>query len=276
MARMPTLFVSHGAPTFALQPGELGPRLAALGRQLAGVKAILVVSPHWQTRKLSVLTTAKPATVHDFGGFDPALYQLQYPAAGAPELAREAMQALSAAGFGVEADGTRGLDHGVWVPLWHMRPAADLPVFQVSLPVSLDTAAAVRLGRALAPLRDQGVLIVGSGGMTHNLYEFRQSGSGTAAAYVREFAGWTRAAVEHGELEQLVAYRRLAPHAERAHPTEEHFLPLLVAMGASDADDEVRFIEGGITHGVLAMDSYAWGLKSAQGPQSAPATSALA
>lgn len=270
MGKAPALFVSHGAPTFALEPGALGPRLASLGRQLSGAAAILVVSPHWQTRNVSVLTTAKPATVHDFGGFDPALYTLHYRAPGQPQLAAEAMRLLTAAGFTVEADGGRGLDHGAWVPLRHLRPAADLPVFQVSLPFALDTAGAVRLGQALAPLREHGVVIVGSGSMTHNLYEFRQSGTGEAA-YARQFADWTREVIEAGQLDRLVAYRRLAPHAERAHPTEEHFLPLLVAMGAHDTDEPAQLIEGGITHGVLAMDSYAWGLKPAHATQSVAA-----
>jgi 4,5-DOPA dioxygenase extradiol len=211
--------------------------------------------------------------VHDFGGFDPALYQLRYPAPGHPQLAREAIEALTAAGFHALADAGRGLDHGAWVPLWHMRPSADLPVFQVSLPPALDTAGAVRLGRALAPLRELGVVIVGSGSMTHNLYEFRQSALGSAS-YAREFAAWTRRVVEQREMERLVAYRQLAPHARRAHPTEEHFLPLLVAMGASDAAEPAHVIEGGITHGVLAMDSYAWGLASAHGPQSRESTMA--
>lgn len=275
MNKAAVFFVSHGAPTFALEPGELGPRLAALGRRLDGATAILVVSPHWQTRNVSVLTTAKPATVHDFGGFDPALYTLHYPAPGQPQLAAQAMRLLTAAGFTVDADSGRGLDHGAWVPLIHLRPTADLPVFQVSLPFDLDTAGAVRLGEALAPLREQGVVIVGSGSMTHNLYEFRQSGTGTAG-YAREFAQWTREVIEAGQLGRLVAYRRLAPHAERAHPTEEHFLPLLVAMGAHDPDEAAQFIEGGITHAVLSMDSFAWGLEQAHATQSANAAGALA
>ncbi|MEO8656477.1 MAG: class III extradiol ring-cleavage dioxygenase, partial [Ramlibacter sp.] len=122
----------------------------------------------------------------------------------------------------------------------------------------------------LAPLREQGVVIVGSGSMTHNLYEFRQSGT-SEAAYARQFADWTREVIEAGQLDRLVAYRRLAPHAERAHPTEEHLLPLLVAMGAHDTDEPAQLIEGGITHGVLAMDSYAWGMKPAHATQSVAA-----
>jgi 4,5-DOPA dioxygenase extradiol len=265
MDKAPVFFISHGAPTFALEPGELGPRLRELGGQLSGAAAVLVVSPHWQTRNLSVMSTPKPSTLHDFGGFDPALYTLQYPAPGHPQLAGEAAKLVAAAGFAVNEDARRGLDHGAWVPMLHLRPSADLPVFQVSLPFDLDTAGAVRLGQALAPLRERGVIIIGSGSLTHNLYEFRQSGSADAA-YAREFAGWTREVVAGGQIERLIAYRQLAPHAERAHPTEEHFVPLLVAMGAHSRDEAARVIEGGITYGMLSMESYAWGLDQAGTP----------
>ena len=275
MNNAPVFFISHGAPTFALEPGQLGPRLGAIGQRLSGASAILVVSPHWQTRTISVMTTARPGTVYDFGGFDPALYKLQYPAAGQPELAAEAVRLLGEAGFAVDTDARRGLDHGAWVPLMHLRPQADVPVFQVSLPAALDTAGAVRLGRALAPLRRRGVVIVGSGSLTHNLYEFRQSAS-DVAPYAREFAAWTRDVVTHGEIDRLVDYRRLAPHAERAHPTEEHFLPLLVAMGAQATGEAAQVIEGGITHGVLAMDSYVWGLDETQAASPASQAGAVA
>jgi 4,5-DOPA dioxygenase extradiol len=221
------------------------------------------------------MTTPRPGTVYDFGGFDPALYKLQYPVAGQPELAAEAVKLLGEAGFAVDTDARRGLDHGAWVPLMHLRPQADVPVFQVSLPVALDTAGAVRLGRALAPLRKRGVVIVGSGSLTHNLYEFRQSAS-DVAPYAHEFAAWTRNVVTQGEVERLIDYRRLAPHAERAHPTEEHFLPLLVAMGASTRDEAAQVIEGGITYGVLAMDSYVWGLAEMQAANPASEAGAVA
>ena len=275
MNNAPVFFISHGAPTFALEPGQLGPRLGDLGQRLSGASAILVVSPHWQTRNVSVMTTPKPGTVYDFGGFDPALYKLQYPAAGQPELAEEAVKLLREAGFAVDTDARRGLDHGAWVPLMHLRPQADVPVFQVSLPVSLDTAGALRLGRALAPLRKRGVVIVGSGSLTHNLYEFRQSAS-DVAPYAREFAAWTRDVVTQSEVERLVDYRKLAPHAERAHPTEEHFLPLLVTMGASATDEAAQLIEGGITYGVLAMDSYVWGLDETEATGAARQAGAVA
>jgi 4,5-DOPA dioxygenase extradiol len=262
--KAPVLFISHGAPTFAIEPGLLGPRLQAIGSRLSGIRAVLVVSPHWQSRDVKVMTTAQPQTVHDFGGFPSELYTLQYPAAGAPELAREAARLLGEAGYTVGFDERRGLDHGAWVPLYHLLPQANVPVFQVSMPATLNAAQAVKLGQALAPLRKQGVLIVGSGSMTHNLYEFRQFAS-APETYVREFAAWVQAAVLANAVNPLIHYRAEAPHAERAHPTEEHFLPLLVALGAQDDDDVVQRIDGGITHGVLSMDSYAWGLQQHPG-----------
>ncbi len=259
MNKAPVFFISHGAPTFALEPGELGAQLTALGRELSGVKAILVVSPHWQTRVLKVMANKSSATLHDFGGFPRELYDLQYPAPGHPSFAAEASRLLVGAGFEASLDDERGLDHGAWVPLRHLLPAAEVPVFQVSMPHALDAAGAVRLGRALSPLRERGVLIVGSGSMTHNLYEVGRSGNG-AADYVREFASWVRQAVFSRDVAGLVDYRQSAPHAARAHPTEEHFLPLLVAMGASGGEPAAQAIEGEITYGVLSMESYAWGM----------------
>ena len=255
----PVLFISHGAPTFALEPGVLGPRLRALGEKLSGVAAALVVSPHWQTRDLRVMAGTAPATMHDFGGFPRELYELNYPARGEPAYAAHAARLLTAAGYGVSLDDRRGLDHGAWVPLWHLLPGATVPVFQVSMPVTLDAAGALRVGRVLAPLRNEGVMIVGSGSLTHNLYDLRAPGSGEVA-YAREFAEWVRKAVTGNQVDALAAYRRLAPHAQRAHPSEEHFLPLLVAVGARAEGEAVQVIEGGITYGALSMDSYAWGI----------------
>jgi 4,5-DOPA dioxygenase extradiol len=255
----PVFFISHGAPTFALEPGLLGPQLRTLGQQLNGIRAVLVVSPHWQTRGVQATASAQPETVHDFGGFPAPLYALHYPAPGHPALAAEAARLLADAGWPATLDTRRGLDHGAWVPLRHLLPNADVPVFQVSMPYDLDTAGALRLGQALAPLRAQGVLVVGSGSMTHNLYEFRQA-HGAAAEYALEFTHWVRQAVAANATDALVHYRTQAPHAQRAHPTEEHYLPLLVALGARTGAEATQRIDGGITHGVLSMESYAWGL----------------
>jgi 4,5-DOPA dioxygenase extradiol len=253
----PTLFISHGSPTFALEPGLLGPQLQALGAKLPPLKAVLVVSPHWQTRGLKVMTTSTPETMHDFGGFPAELYTLSYPAPGAPDLAREAARLLTEAGLKPELDEQRGLDHGAWVPLLYLLPQPRIPVFQVSMPLSLTTADALQLGRALAPLREQGVLIIGSGSMTHNLGEFRGPSS-TVADYVLAFEAWVRQAVLANNLDAMVNYRSLAPDAQRAHPTEEHFLPLLVALGAQRSGDKVQSLDGGVTYGMLSMDSFMW------------------
>jgi 4,5-DOPA dioxygenase extradiol len=260
MTSAPVFFISHGAPTFAIEPGVLGPRLQALGQQLAGAKAVLVVSPHWQTHGVQVMTTAKPDTVHDFGGFPAALYKLQYPADGQPDIAAEAARLLTQAGFATTTDDHRGLDHGAWVPLMHLFPDVNLPVFQVSMPHTLTTAQALRMGQALAPLREQGVVIMASGSMTHNLYEFSPYAT-KVEPYAQEFAAWVRASVQANATASLLAYRELAPHAQRAHPTEEHFLPLLVALGAR-GDDAVQVIDESINHGVLSMESYVWGMPS--------------
>jgi len=258
-ANAPVFFISHGAPTFATEPGQLGPLLQAIGQSLGDSKAVLVVSPHWQSRDVQVMTTAKPDTVHDFGGFPADLYTLQYPAAGQPELATSAAQLLTQAGFTVGLDARRGLDHGAWVPLMHLLPHANVPVLQVSMPTRLTTAQALQMGQALAALRAQGVVIVGSGSMTHNLYEVRQPGA-QAEPYASEFAAWVRNAVVTRGIAHVVNYRAEAPHAERAHPSEDHFLPLLVALGATSDADRVRVLDGGITYGVLSMESYVWGL----------------
>lgn len=258
MKTLPSLFVSHGAPTFALDPGLAGQGLASLGRMLSRPEAILVVSPHWTTRGVEVGTAVRPETIHDFGGFDPALYDIIYPANGQPEVAARALELLSQAGWPATANQHRGLDHGAWVPLLHLFPQADVPVFQVSMPLDLDSDSAFQLGRALSPLANEGVLIVGSGSLTHNLYEFRNRHD-DGEAYASEFSEWIRRAIMDGDQHRLLHALELAPHVRRAHPTTEHFLPLLVALGAANAPYEARVIEGGIQHGVLAMDSFVFG-----------------
>ena len=260
MPRAPALFVSHGSPMFAIEPGILGPNLRRLGRALTDLTAVVVVSPHWQTEGVRVGASAAPATIHDFGGFPALLYQLQYTPSGAPALASDVLQSLVDAGFSARLDSHRGLDHGAWVPLRYFKPKADVPVLQVSMPHDLDPAGALLLGRTLAPLRDRGVMVVGSGSLTHNLYEFRQHISDPE--YAQAFADWVADAVARHDEASLVRYRELAPFGKRAHPTEEHFLPLLVALGASDATESHSLVRGGMTYGVLSMDSFGFGLSS--------------
>lgn len=260
MSRAPALFVSHGSPMFALEPGTLGPNLRELGRALTDLSAIVVVSPHWQTVGVRVSASVAPDTIHDFGGFPAALYQLRYRPPGAPALASDVVRLLMEAGFSAKLDDRRGLDHGAWVPLRYLKPDADVPVLQVSMPRDLDPVAALRLGRALASLRDRGVLIVGSGSLTHNLYEFREHINDPE--YAQAFADWAADAVARRDEDALIHYRERAPFGRRAHPTEEHYLPLLVALGASDAEESRSLIRGGMTYGVLSMDSFGLGLAS--------------
>jgi 4,5-DOPA dioxygenase extradiol len=252
----PLLFVSHGAPLFAIEPGLAGQRLAELGRELPRPDAIVILSPHWMTRgEISVTASTAPETIHDFGGFPEALYQLRYPSPGAPALAAHIVGLLQNAGWKSRLDARRGLDHGAWVPLLYLAPEADISIVQVSMPAGLDTYQAWKLGKALAPLREMNVLIVASGSLTHNLYEFR--GAATQGAdYVKEFAAWTAQNLQAGNTDLLLDYRRHAPSAERAHPTDEHFLPLLIALGAAGERYATRVVEGGVSYGVLAMDSY--------------------
>ncbi|WP_382154344.1 dioxygenase [Hydrogenophaga sp. ANAO-22] len=262
MNRLPTLFVSHGAPTFALEPGLAGPKLNALGAALPTPTAVLIVSPHWMTRGARVGLSEQPATIHDFGGFPQPLYEITYPATGHADLARRTLDALKRAGWTAQGEEHRGLDHGAWVPLRYLYPNADVPVFQVSLPHGLDAAGAWAFGQALAPLRDEGVLVIGSGSLTHNLYEFR-SGHGDDEAYATEFVAWVREAVRQGDSGRVRRTLDDAPHAQRAHPTTEHFLPLLVAAGAAGEGVRADVIDGGITHGVLSMDSFLFGAVAA-------------
>lgn len=255
--KMPVMFVSHGAPTFALAPGQLGPMLAAVGARLPPLRAVLVLSPHWQTQRLRVMAHPAPATVHDFGGFPAPLYELQYPAPGAPDIAAEVLQQLQAAGLDADLDHERGRDHGAWVPLLHLLPQADVSVLQLSMPASLDSHGAWQLGQILAPLRQRGVLLLGSGSLTHNLYEVRFHAN-DSADYAEQFRQWIADTLQRRDGDALRDYRQQAPAAVRAHPTEEHFLPLLFAAGASHASDTLNRLDGGIEHGVLAMDSYLW------------------
>lgn len=258
-APLPTLFVSHGSPMFALNPGEAGPVLAAFAARVPRPRAVVAVSPHWMTRSPEVLASAQPATVHDFGGFPRELYALDYPAPGAPGVAAEVIALLAGHGVTVQANELAGRDHGTWVPLMHLYPDADVPVIQLSQPATRSPVVLLELGRALAPLREQGILLMGSGSITHNLYEFRAPRD-PDDHYASEFTDWMWNTIAAGELEALLDYRTRAPHAVRAHPTDEHLLPLYFALGAAGADwTQATRLPGGVTDGVLAMDSFAFG-----------------
>jgi 4,5-DOPA dioxygenase extradiol len=251
----PSVFVSHGSPMHALQPGAAGEAWRALGERLPRPRAILIASAHWESN-LPMLTGAeKPETIHDFYNFPEPLYRLRYPAPGAPDVAKRAQALLKDAGFTAGIDGCRGLDHGAWSPLLYMYPAADVPVVQVSIQPALGPRHHVELGRALSPLTKENVLIIGSGHLTHNLRDWSR-GQGAPAPYAREFQEWVKQKLEQRDVESLVDYRSRSPHGVRAHPTDEHFLPLFFALGAASEKAKPERIYDAIDSGVLAMDAY--------------------
>jgi 4,5-DOPA dioxygenase extradiol len=262
---LPALFISHGAPLFAIDAGESGPALTKLGERLkqqagGGLRGVVIMSPHWMARSPAGMSNPKPDTWHDFGGFPAELYKLAYPAPGAPELAVEVGELLRAGGIEAQSDPKRPFDHGAWVPLMHLFPGADVPVVQIALPQGWGPAQVYAMGRALQPLRERGVLLVGTGSMTHNLSEFF-GGQREAAPYVVEFSRWVEDAIQRGDLEALLDYRTRAPHAQRAHPSDDHFLPLFFALGAGGfgQDGAVRpgYVTREVMYGILAMDSFA-------------------
>lgn len=263
---MPVLFLSHGAPTLPLEPGETGAAWRRLGEQLPRPSAILMVSAHWETAIPTVSRATQPGTIHDFSGFPAELYQLRYPAPGAPELAEATAAALQQAGIQVQFDDARGLDHGAWVPLSLMFPQADIPVTQLSVQLQRDPAWHIALGRALRRLREQGVLIIGSGSLTHNLRAvFRHPTGAPAPDWVTEFCDWIAARITEGNLDALSAYRTLAPHAAENHPTDEHLLPLFVALGAANQIETAQRLNRVTTFGLLAMDVWVFDPKSRSG-----------
>ncbi len=255
--RAPVMFVSHGAPTFAIDSGAAGQLLRDRSSLFDEVRAILVVSPHWHTRGSFLTGASQPETLYDFGGFPEALYQLHYPAPGAPELIPELIAVLGQSGITVKVDEKRGLDHGAWVPLMHLRPDADIPVIQLSLNVDHAPQALLDLGRALALLRTQGVAVLASGGVTHNLYDLRFNHP-EAAPYAERFQAWVRTQVVDRNLDALLYPEINAADYSRAHPTPEHYLPLLIAMGATNKQDRLEVLSSEILHHVLSMESYLW------------------
>jgi 4,5-DOPA dioxygenase extradiol len=257
--RFPALFLSHGAPTLAVEDVSETRAWAALARELPRPKEILVISAHWDTPQPVTSSVAKPETIHDFFGFPPQLYEERYPAPGAPALAQRAAKRLSDAGFSASVDGERGLDHGAWVPLKWMYPDAGIPVSQLSVQSRMGTRHHHALGRALAELRDEDVLILASGGIVHNLRELEWHLRGTREPieWARAFNEWIAARVEAGAIDELIDYRRNAPNATRSHPTEEHFDPFFCAMGAGGFP--AKRLALGFDLGSLGMDGYVFG-----------------
>lgn len=262
MQALPVLFVSHGAPNLVLHQSEAHTYLKALGAGLPRPRGILMVSAHYATRVPAVTVDAAPATIHDFGGFEPELYTLTYPAPGDPALAEECATAFAAAGLPLERQADRGFDHGTWVPLTLMFPSADIPVVQLSVQPKAGPAHHLALGRALKDLSRRGILIIGSGALTHNLHEFfdnRYPIDAPAPEWVTMFGEWMRSRIEEGDTDALLDYRRRVPHGVRNHPTEEHLLPLFAALGAAEGRPGRR-LHSSAQYGVLMMDIYGFGM----------------
>ena len=253
------LFVPHGAPTFALRPGAAGAALVRQAQALPQPRAIVIVSAHWDTALPTVGFAERPQTIHDFWGFPEALYAIRYPATGCREAAEEVVAAIANAGLPVTKDAERGLDHGAWVPLRLMFPEADVPVIPLSIQSRGGPQQAYALGRALAPLAARGFLVIASGNVTHNLrdYQLAARSGGQTPAYVREFADWMATRLAAQDIPALLDYRRQAPGAVQAQPSDEH-LPLYVALGAAGEKAQAHRFHAGIDDYVIAMDAYSF------------------
>lgn len=250
----PTLFVSHGAPTLVMDDGPAHQFLKDLGKDIGKPEAILMISAHWETAIAMVTGAAKLKTIHDFRGFPKELYEMNYPVSGSTYLVRQVQQLLHGIGLETQVDDSRGLDHGAWVPLSLMYPDADVPVVQLSLQSHLGPAYHFALGRALSVLRQQGVLIIGAGSLTHNLRALDPRISAIPPDWVRDFSDWVHTAISQERISDLIDYRQQAPNAARNHPSEEHFLPLFAPLGAGGGKG--NRIHSSYTYGVLSMDAY--------------------
>lgn len=251
-----SVFVSHGAPDILLSESPAMDAMENLARRFPDPRAIVVVSAHWTDNPVGVTTGGQLSTIHDFGGFPEALYEIEYPAVGNDELSADIVRLLGDTGFEYRMAERRGLDHGAWIPLKIMYPAAQVPVVQVSLPTgSFDKL--VRLGAALRPLREKGVLVMGSGGSVHNLRALRHSGP--ADDWVIQFEQWLLAAVEGNQFERLITPSGFPAIFSQAHPSLEHYAPLVVAWAAGDPDQPGRRIHHSFTYGNLGMSCFEFG-----------------
>lgn len=251
---LPSLYISHGSPMLALEPGDSGPALKRLAAELVKPTAIIVVSAHWESTDLQVASHRAPETWHDFGGFPPELFAMKYPAPGDPALAARIVQLLAKHGLPAQLDAHRPFDHGAWVPLSLMYPAADIPVVQISLPSRIGPVGLSELGQALADLRSEDILIIGSGSITHNLRELDwQAGPESVEPWAKAFRGWMIEKLAAGDEDALFQYRQQAPYAVKNHPSDEHLLPLYVARGAGG---RFSIAHQGWTLGALGMDIY--------------------
>lgn len=255
---MPTVFLSHGAPTLALEQEATAYFIRQLATHLPTPRAIVVVSAHWETAAPMITGALKPETIHDFQGFPTELYALRYTAPGDPALATEIQKLLAAAHLESTIDPARGLDHGAWNPLILSYPQATIPVVQLSVQYGRDANWHYKIGQALAPLRQKNILIIGSGNLTHNLQEAMRGNHDQTPIWVSAFATWVADCTARADVNSLLDWQTLAPYAKKNHPTPEHFLPFFVALGACGTPLHATRLHEDVTYGVLAMDAYAF------------------
>ena len=258
-ARPPVLFIGHGSPMNAIEDNRWSQAFRSLGASLQKPRAVLSISAHWVLPGTFVTANSHPSTIHDFGGFPPALHAVTYPAPGDPELAARVARLLASRGGGTRSDW--GLDHGTWSVLCHMWPDADVPVLQLSIDGRLDPARHIEIGRALSPLRDEGVLILGSGNIVHNLQDAftnMRRGSTATPSWASDFDAASVSALEQRDGARLSRAAE-GPAGRLAHPTTEHYLPLLYSFGASSEEDAISYPVTGFDLGSLSMRSVRFG-----------------
>lgn len=254
--RMPSLFISHGTPMLALAEDSYTEALRQYAARLPRPRAIVIASAHGLSPEGSVEVSggSRPALSYDFSGFPSELYQLEYPCPGSPDVAVEVAALLAEAGFEVSVSQETRLDHGVWIPLKCAFPEADIPVVQITLPYPTRPEFILKMGRALSHLREQGILLIGSGGVVHNLRKLKWSGKeGPAEPWAVEFESWVMDQLQRKDVESLLQFEELGPQAKLAHPTPEHFFPVFFSVGAAMAGDEAREIYRGVQYGSLSM-----------------------
>lgn len=260
MARQPALFLSHGSPMIVLDESPARTFLEGLSGQLpAQPDAILLFSAHHDEAIASITASARPETVHDFGGFPAALFAMRYPAPGSPELAVQVSALLDESGIANRLDEARGLDHGAWTPMMLAWPQANIPIVQLSINSRQTPEYHYRLGQTVASLRDRNILIIGSGAMTHNLQAFFRGGfapTADAQSWVTQFTDWVDATLQAGDMETLLKMKTHAPYGHDNHPTDEHILPLFAAIGAAGSHPKATKLHSSVDHAVLAMDAW--------------------
>lgn len=258
---LPTYFLSHGSPMLALTDTPAHHFLEKLGSDLPRPRAVVVVSAHYETDTPAVVADDHPEMIYDFRGFAKALYEIVYPAPGDAAVAAEIAGALRAAGLPVAVEAHRGFDHGTWIPLSLVWPDADVSLVQLSIQPHQDAAYHLALGRALQRLREDDILVIGTGAATHNLRMFFRAGGpppldAPVADWAREFTDWVADKAAAGDVKSLVDYRSLAPHAVMAHPKDDHFLPFFVALGAAGEGAKGTRVHNSYEYGALSMDMY--------------------